>query len=134
METHWSLINVLQAIYNFSVSDKFKNEIYSRDHMDKHLASIIYKGNEIEKENALMVLWQLCFDKQIASDVANNNVLYSYIIELSVKALGRLQRNASGVIWMVKSFHAQKVKQKLIYHFSTLFSFGVLSTKLITFF
>lgn len=121
METHWSLINVLQAIYNFSVSDKFKNEIYSRDHMDKHLASIIYKGNEIEKENALMVLWQLCFDKQIASDVANNNVLYSYIIELSVKALGRLQRNASGVIWMVKSFHAQKVlKQINIDHFSTL--------------
>lgn len=122
METHWSLINVLQAVYNLSVSDKFKNEIYSRDHMDKHLASIIYKGNEIEKENALMVLWQLCFDKQIASDVANNNVLYSYIIELSVKALGRLQRNASGVIWMVKSFHAQKVlKQINIDHFFNTF-------------
>lgn len=102
MDTQWSLINILKALYHLSVSDKLKYDIYFRHSLGKHLSIIIYNGNEVEQEYCLMVLWQLCFDKQIATDVANDAVLFSYINELDKKSSGSLHKNTSGILWALK--------------------------------
>lgn len=58
-----------------------------------------------------MVLWQLCFDKQIAAEVLNDRELYSFISELNKKSAitpgedkdegAALRKNASGLIWLL---------------------------------
>lgn len=105
MDTEWSLINILKALYHLSVSDKLKYDIYFRNGLNKCIRVIIYNGNDVEREYSVLLLWQLCFDKQIATDVLNDSDLYNYINALSSDTLvdRGLQENAAGLVWVLKN-------------------------------
>lgn len=103
MDTNWSIINLIKALYHLSVNDKLKHDIYYKCKMNEYLRTIVYHGNEVEKEYSLLLVWQLCFDKQIAQDVFDDKEFYEFIKNISVdKSLDKkLVKNAAGILWII---------------------------------
>lgn len=77
--------------------------------MSKYLRMIIYNGNDVEREYSILLLWQLCFDKQIAADVLNDGELYNFINSISQNTSldKKLVENACGIIWVLNSSSSQ---------------------------
>jgi len=104
LDTQWSLVNLLKALYHLAVHDKLKYEIYYKNHMSKYLKSLIFNGNAIEQEYSLNLVWQLCFDKQIAQDLREDNIFYDFIENLSnenATVHKKCQKYSSGIIWLI---------------------------------
>ena len=98
----WLVIEIFQCLYRLSVSDSIKHDIYFRYMCNKYLRDFIYFGNEFEKEFALKLLWQLCFENKIGEDICQDEKLYSIIKEISDnKGPKELVRCCSGIIWLI---------------------------------
>ena len=69
LDTQWSLINLLKALYHLGVHDKLKCEIYFKNNMNQYLKVLIFNGNSVEQEYSLNLVWQLCYDKRISQDI-----------------------------------------------------------------
>ena len=83
------LTDFLDVLYNFAaVSDEIKRDIYATHGMCKHLRTIIMSGNGLEKEHALKLLCQLCFDKRNARDLASDEQLCEHLNGLLVGCEG----------------------------------------------
>ena len=67
-DAKWNYIEVASAIYRLTVNDSLKQFVYFDYPTKKCLKETILKGNEVEKEFALKLLWQLCFNREIAED------------------------------------------------------------------
>jgi len=105
-DTQWSLVNLLKALYHLGVHDRLKQEIYYKNHMRKHLKSIVYAGNDIEKVYALNLVWQLCFDAKIAKDVREDRSFFEFLEGLSNqkrKSHKKVKQCASGIIWQISN-------------------------------
>ena len=74
--------------------------------MKLHLKTFIYKGNEIEKENAVKLMYQLCFDEIIAKDVGQDEQMLNFLNEIikdeSYKR-NQLKRYCNGVLFMINT-------------------------------
>ena len=103
MDTEWSIINLLKALYHLAVNDKLKYDIYYKNHMSKYLRLILYNGNATEQEYSLNLIWQLCFDKQIAQDVKEDSTFYEFIQNLTDEKSNpkNLSKYASGIVWLI---------------------------------
>ena len=66
--------------------------------MKEILNKIIYNGNEIEQEYAFKLLYQLCFDDRIATDIAENKKLYDLIQKQATRV-----KNCEGIVWVLKN-------------------------------
>lgn len=66
-----------------AVNDNIKYDIYYTYKMRDHLRVIIKKGSEGEREFALVLLNQLCFDERIAKDILQDSDLLAWITELA---------------------------------------------------
>jgi hypothetical protein len=77
------LTEFLDVLYNFAaVSDEIKRDIYATDPrhgMCTHLRAIIKHGNGLEREHALKLLCQLCFEPKNARDVADDHELCEFL-------------------------------------------------------
>jgi hypothetical protein len=126
MDTSWSIINLLKALYHISVSDKLKYDIYYKNNMNKHLRMIILHGNEVEQEYCLRLLWQLCFDRQIAQDVKQDIEFYEFLKSIENTDSKSLKKNVSGILWQIENSSNQSstkefiaIKQKRIVNIKT---------------
>jgi hypothetical protein len=74
--------------------------------MKDHIKKIIYNGNEVEKEFSLKLLYQLCFDDEIAKDLVTDKQIIDYLINLkkdkSVKRKSLL-KNCNGILFMLNN-------------------------------
>ena len=124
----WNLIDLFDCLYNLATIDSMKSEIYFQNLLQDYLRIIIYLGNEFEKEYALKLLYQLCFENSIANDVKNNKELYKYIKEMSRYYTSSFNRNNSlksyeGIIWLIEkksliipelsSFYSVKLRRRI---------------------
>lgn len=76
-------------------------------------------GNDVEKEYATKLIWQLSFDKDVAEDVNKDSEMLSYIenVLLDEKAEDkhkRLRKNCKGILWEQKKFKKIKFKKASI--------------------
>lgn len=64
---------------------------------------IILYGNLIEKEYALKLLWQLCYDQRVSNHVLNDQGLLELLKELVVSESENenLVVNAKGLLWLL---------------------------------
>jgi hypothetical protein len=105
-DTQWSLVNLLKALYHLGVHDKLKQEIYYKNHMRKHLKSIVYAGNDIEKVYALNLVWQLCFDAKISKDIRDDRIFFEFLESLSNQKRNshkKVKQCASGIVWQINN-------------------------------
>jgi hypothetical protein len=80
-----------------AANDKVKHEIYDSFNMREDLRSIIYNGTDAEIEYSLKLLLQLCFEKRVAKDVADDHDLYNKIVELEkISTSDRIKKNCQG--------------------------------------
>ena len=102
----WHLAELLAALYKLAVNDNLKKAIYKDHKINEYLRTIIYKGNYAEKELGIWMLYQLCFDDDVARDIECDKKLCKYIEELSTETeTGRayLARKCKGILWNVIS-------------------------------
>ena len=78
----WNLFELTRALYMLSVNDSMKLEIYHKCLMRDYLKRIVYKGNEAERQCALLCMRQLCFDPQIANDVSQDSKFVVYMRQM----------------------------------------------------
>jgi hypothetical protein len=100
------LIELAEALYHLSVNDNIKLEIYHTFQMKDVLKRIIYSGNEIEKEYSLRCLYQLCFDDQIANDLAIDEKFISYMKQMAKRTdfkRKKLNQNSKGILFMISN-------------------------------
>ena len=100
----WNLLELLEALYHLSVNDNIKLDIYKTYGMRETLKKLIMRGNEIEREFALRTLYQLCFDDEIAEDVAQQPDLAEFIAAQPLRKLRRkrIAKNCDGIVWMMQ--------------------------------
>lgn len=103
-QTIWSLIELLLALTHMAVNDNIKYDIYYTYKMRDHLRVIIRKGSDGEREFALVLLNQLCFDERIAKDILQDSDLLAWISELA-GAKTQTQKASQGI---------KAIKSKLI--------------------
>jgi hypothetical protein len=76
----WNLGELIRAVSNLASGESsIKNEIYFRHSLNRFIRSILYHGNLVEKELALLLLKQLCVDEAIAQDIKTDDKLFNYI-------------------------------------------------------
>jgi hypothetical protein len=100
----WHLIELLQGLYHLAVNDSMKNKMYFEFNLSQHLRVIIYYGNQAEIEYGLKLLWQLCFDKDVARDVFEDNQLNSMLTHyLTVEGSSvNVKKYCNGILWTIK--------------------------------
>jgi len=69
----------MDSLYSFAVSDDIKYLLYKNFDMRDVLRKIIYNGNKSERESAFKLLYQLCFDDKISTDIKEDTKLYDLI-------------------------------------------------------
>ena len=69
----------MDSLYSFAVSDDIKYLLYKNFDMRDVLRKIIYNGNKDERESAFKLLYQLCFDDKISTDIKEDTKLYDLI-------------------------------------------------------
>ena len=79
-EIEFHLVELEHSLYHLAVNDNIKKDIYYDYGMRESSKTIIIKGNEVEKEYTLKLLYQLCFKEEIAKDISEN--LGNYLEEL----------------------------------------------------
>jgi hypothetical protein len=85
-ETKWNFIEITGALTRLSVNDTLKNVIYSDYPILENAQEAIKKGNEVEQDFAIKLLWHLCFNKKISQDVLSNyNELLMFIRQIFVE-------------------------------------------------
>jgi hypothetical protein len=98
--TIWNLIELLLALTHMAVNDSIKYDIYYTFKMRDHIRTIINKGSDGEREYALVLLNQLCFDERIAKDILYNSILLAKITELSADK-SHTQKASKGILWLI---------------------------------
>lgn len=100
--TEWNLIELTKALYHMALTDRMKYDIYSEYHIDKYLRTIIFNGNNDEKEVSLGLLWQLCFERRVGLDVLNDAKLSNYIRDLLKSGIDSIVKNCAGILWLIE--------------------------------
>ena len=97
-------------LYKISINGKRKREIFEKQGFNHALINIIYQGNDVEKQYALELLTQLCFDNNVFKLVQEDKELYKYIQNLSTSRdvkFKKLTYTCNQFLWLFK----QKRKQ-----------------------
>jgi hypothetical protein len=77
-ENRYNLLELLESLYKISINDKMKYTLYQDFGMKNTLKEIIMYGNEIEKEYATRLLYQMCFDSNVCANVGQDDELVNY--------------------------------------------------------
>lgn len=106
-DIQWDLVELISGLHRISVNDQMKYYIYTDCGLKEIVNRIIFHGNVIEKEYAIRLLYELSFDKKVASKViADKNLLE--IINKLVSYCEKSSKNSEmlkyckGLLWILE--------------------------------
>lgn len=112
-DTYFYVTEFLNVLYNFAISDETKFDIYENCKMREYLEVFIEHGNLTEREYALKLLWQLCFDKRVVQSVANQQGILDHLKEFEKLKVNdenkALIKNSKGVLWLLEDEKGKNV-------------------------
>lgn len=114
--TIWHFVELTNALYHLACNDIIKYEIYETYKMSEHLRTIIDNGNQIEKEFALKMLWQLCFDERVADKVRRDENLHEKVEKLAQsrpKSSVKITTESKNVA-AKKNFNSNKISRNVV--------------------
>ncbi len=117
-ESYFYLIDFLNVLYNFAVSDEIKYEIYETYGMKTNLSVFILNGNSIEKDYSLKLLMQLCYDKRVADLLPKQSIeVIDFIVDL-VKNRNQVEnksliRNGNGLLFVLNKGKTKRDLEQL---------------------
>jgi hypothetical protein len=84
-DTEWRLTELIMFLINVcSTNNDTKYGIYENFAMKNSLKMILFNGNVVEKEYALLLLWKLTLEPRVAKLVKLDISLYSFLVGLSL--------------------------------------------------
>lgn len=104
-ENRYNLLEMMDSLYKIAINDDMKHKLYEDFGMKQILKDIIMFGDEFEKEYATRLLYQMCFDSNVCTQMGEDNELVDYLChEEQVENASRLlKKNIFGAI-----FHFQR--------------------------
>jgi hypothetical protein len=87
----WDLVECIDTLYKFAINDEIKRILNKK--VKDFLNTIIYKGNEVEKEYSFKLLNQLCFEKETALDIKSDSKLTFFFSQKSLKKCLKIYLN-----------------------------------------
>lgn len=95
-----------------SVNDFLKVDLYFKNEMNSHLRVIIFNGNDIERQYALVILWQLCFQITISKSLIKDTEFYRFIKKLSNEKHyeKNISKYAGGLTWLLDNQSSEASK------------------------
>lgn len=100
------LAEISTAVYRLAINDTLKKDIYNNLSIRGALVAIITHGNDWEKMFALKLLWQLCFDKEIARKIRDDKEFYELIIKTNDENSNMyVKKYSQGIIWSIKKLN-----------------------------
>ncbi|RMZ96525.1 hypothetical protein BpHYR1_008771 [Brachionus plicatilis] len=117
-QVHINLIELLESLNNIAASDSMKYKIYQEHGLKNHLSLIMKYGDELEKQYATKLLWQLCFDREVCQKINGDNEIVESLNHLSSDSDEFLRRNVVGIFWISKliSNNSDQVELKMGSH------------------
>lgn len=110
----WNIIDFLRSLYRLAVNDTIKYDMYDTHLMKEYLRILVFNGNCEEKEHAIRLLWQFCFDPKIAYQVKEDKELFEYLKNLDLdKQTKGIKENCSGLIWLLLKKPNESRKEKI---------------------
>lgn len=99
-ENRYNLLEMMDSLYKIAINDEMKYKLYEDFGMKKILKDIIMCGDEFEKEYATRLLYQMCFDLNVCTQLGEDNELVDYLCheEKVENASGILKKNIFGMI------------------------------------
>lgn len=109
----YHLVELIEALYRIAVNDSIKAEIY--ENIKDSILKISLNGNNVEREYAIKLLWQLCFDEIIVQKVIDNSEMLSLIEKLNKENDSKNLKNyCEGVLWSVKKLQEKNETPKIV--------------------
>ena len=100
--TGWHVFEILHAVTRLAVNDETKSKVYEDFEFKNYLEKLILHGNDDEKACAMKLLFQVCFNEEIAKKVKNNKQLFDLIKTFSTSTTNVfLKKYTSGLVWTV---------------------------------
>ena len=100
IEGGWNILELMESLYRFSIIDNLKWRIFLdiRDNLE----IVIRYGKDSEKEFALKILYQLCFNPDISRELINDYRLIGHLKELNKSENENLVESCSGILMLCK--------------------------------
>ena len=95
-----SYIVVFNGLYNLSINDKLKKEIYYA--LKNEFKILLEKANDWEKHYCLRLISQLSINESIAADIRQDNQLKSLIANLTSANNSLLKKFCDQINWNIK--------------------------------
>lgn len=116
--TYFYVTEFLKVLYNLAVNDEIKHDIYAKFDMRRLLAELVASGNSTEREYALKLLCQLCFDRRVADDVSCNQpeilAVLKQLKDLKVSDENKnLIKCSNGIFWLLDNQKNEGVSSEL---------------------
>lgn len=105
----WNIVELMNAICKLAVRDDLKQKIYNLVKTEL-IEKIISNGNQIEAVFGLKLLFQLCFDKNIAKEIRENEKLLEKLNDFKIFEEvndKELIRNVNGIVWLLNFYESQ---------------------------
>jgi hypothetical protein len=101
-----AITGILFCLYRLSINEKIKLNIFKSDNFIISLKKLIFNGINVEKQYALQLLAQLCFNDQINKEINNDNELIQFLNDLETKKqidYIKLQKTCKELLWILKN-------------------------------
>jgi hypothetical protein len=109
----WNVIDFLKALFNLGLNNSTKRDIYFKHDVFSCLKPIVLHGNEVEKEFALSLVHQFCFDSAICEHIRNKNQAFiGQLKELSEnnETNKRIRSNTNGILYLLGIHQVKSLK------------------------
>ena len=96
---------LLLSLYQLSINDKLKEEIFNKPGLKQALIKLVYEGNDIERQNVIQLLTQLSFESGVRKSLANEKELIGFVEELlrkNVFVYLKLKSSCESFLWNLR--------------------------------
>ena len=101
----FSITGILLGLYQLSVNNTTKYDLYVKYNLKEYLKTIIQKGTVIEQKYSIQVLAQLCFDYQVL-DIVSNDKEIAELVENMTKPenceMNTMRKLCEQITWQIK--------------------------------
>jgi hypothetical protein len=100
----WNVIDFLKALFNLGLNNSTKRNIYFKHDVFSCLKRIVLHGNEVEKEYALSLVYQFCFDPTVCEDIKTKSqefIAHLKQLNENKETNKRIRSNTNGILYLL---------------------------------
>lgn len=113
----FNLVELLESLNRIATHDKMKWTIFKKMNFSDSLKNIITHGNQVEKQYAFELIWQLCFDHKVYESILEDKEIVEHLGFIGDRKNRDkfFRKNSFGVFWLSKLIaknHTKKLSEE----------------------